>query len=166
MSPFVHYEIARARQQEIVSHATNSHRSRAARTTADRHHTVKHRLVQAVAALGVCVAAGTAVTVSDAHSNTAARRPSLGTAGRARDPRVRGQGLRADVMHRRWDADAELQHRPVGDSQVVAAALPSARGELEGGGWKRGREIARLSRCARDRRIPRGEQDWRLGRLY
>jgi hypothetical protein len=69
MSPYLHYEIARARQQEIVSRAMNSHRGRARRTTVDRYRSVKHRLVQVVAALGVCVAAGTAVTVSEAHLN-------------------------------------------------------------------------------------------------
>jgi coenzyme F420-reducing hydrogenase gamma subunit len=39
------------------------------RTTVNRRRRVKHRLVQVVVALGVCVAAGCAVTVSDAHSN-------------------------------------------------------------------------------------------------
>jgi uncharacterized protein (DUF2126 family) len=66
MSPYLLYESARARQQEIVSRANNSHHTHATR---DRHRSVKHRLVQAVAALGVCLAAGTAVTVSEAHSN-------------------------------------------------------------------------------------------------
>jgi hypothetical protein len=64
MSPHQHYQIARARQQEIVSYALSSHRSHAV----DRRRSVKSRLVQLVSVLGVCVAAGTAVTVSDAHS--------------------------------------------------------------------------------------------------
>ena len=69
MSPYLHYEIARTCQQEIVNRALNSHRSHATRTTVERHRSVKHRLGQVVATVGVCVAAGTAVTVSDAHSN-------------------------------------------------------------------------------------------------
>lgn len=69
MSPYLHYEIAQARQQEIVSRAINSHRSDAKRTTADRLRSVKHRLVPVVVALGVCGAAGSAATVSEANSN-------------------------------------------------------------------------------------------------
>jgi hypothetical protein len=79
MSPYLHYEIARSRQQEMVGRALNSHRRDATRTTADRHRGVKHRLVQVVAALAVFVAAGCAVTVSDAHSN---QRPMNQQAGR------------------------------------------------------------------------------------
>ncbi len=63
MSPYQHYQIARGRQQEIVSCALNSHRSHAIH----RRRSVKSRLIQLVSVLGVCVAAGTAVTVSDAH---------------------------------------------------------------------------------------------------
>jgi hypothetical protein len=69
MSPYLHYEIARAHQQEIVNRATNSHLSRSTRRAVNRHRSVKHRLSQVVAVLAVCGAAGTAVTVSDAHSN-------------------------------------------------------------------------------------------------
>jgi hypothetical protein len=69
MSPYSHYEIARARQQEIASRAVNSHRSHSRRAGINRHRTVKYRLVQVVALLGVCGVAGTAVTVSDAQSN-------------------------------------------------------------------------------------------------
>lgn len=69
MSPYAQYEIARARQQEIVSSATNSHRSNHRRTRIKRHRPFKYRLFQAVTVLTVCGAAGTAVTVSDAHSN-------------------------------------------------------------------------------------------------
>jgi hypothetical protein len=69
MSPYLHYEIARARQQEIVNHALSAHRSHDPRSTVERHRSVKHRLGQVVATVGVCVAAGTAVTVSGAHSN-------------------------------------------------------------------------------------------------
>jgi hypothetical protein len=74
MSPHLQYEIARARQQEIASRAVNSHHSHAARTAANPNRAnpnrrVKHRLGQVVATLGVLVAAGTAVTVSEARSN-------------------------------------------------------------------------------------------------
>jgi hypothetical protein len=65
MSPYLHYEIARARQQEMLSGALNSHRSRAI----GRRRSIKFRLVQLVSVLGVCVAAGTGVTASAAHSN-------------------------------------------------------------------------------------------------
>ena len=69
MSPYSHYEIARARQQEIVSRALNSHYRHATRTTVSGHRSVRHRLVQAAAALGTFVAAASAVTVSEAHSS-------------------------------------------------------------------------------------------------
>lgn len=69
MSAYAQYEIARARQQQIVRSATNSHRSDHRRTRIKRHRPFKYRLFQVVALLSVCGAAGTAVTVSDAHSN-------------------------------------------------------------------------------------------------
>jgi hypothetical protein len=69
MSPHLHYEIAHARQQEIAGRAINAHRSHSRRTAINRHRGVKYRLVQILAVLGVCGAAGTAVTVSDAHSH-------------------------------------------------------------------------------------------------
>lgn len=78
MSPQQHYEIARARQQEIVTSATNSHRSDHRRTRIKRHRTFRYRLVQAAAVLAVSGAAGTAVTVSDARSN---QRPLRAHAG-------------------------------------------------------------------------------------
>lgn len=64
MSPHLHYQIARAHQQEIVSRAINSHRSHAV----DRYRSVKYRLVQIISVLSVCLVAATAVAVSDAHS--------------------------------------------------------------------------------------------------
>jgi hypothetical protein len=67
MSPHLHYEIVRARQQEIASRASNSHHSHTARRTVNRQRSVKHRLAQAAAALVVCATAGTAVAVSDAQ---------------------------------------------------------------------------------------------------
>ena len=69
MSPHQHYEIARSRQQEIVSSAINSHRADAGRIQASRRPSVRHRVGQFAAVLGVCVAAGTAVTAVDAQSN-------------------------------------------------------------------------------------------------
>ena len=96
MSPHLHYEIARARQNEIVSRAINSPRSQTTRTAVNWQRSVKHRLVQMAAALAVCVAAGTAVTVSDAHST---QRPmtrhavNVSAQQLAREiPRVRAQG--------------------------------------------------------------------------
>jgi hypothetical protein len=69
MSPHLNYQIARARQQEIASHAINSHHGDAMRRTGNRHRSVRHRLAQVVTALAVCGAAGTVVAVSDAHPN-------------------------------------------------------------------------------------------------
>ena len=69
MSASLHDEIARAHQQEIVSRAINSHRRHPTRPAVNRHRGVRYRVVQLVAGLGVCLAAGTAVAVSDAHSN-------------------------------------------------------------------------------------------------
>jgi hypothetical protein len=69
MSQQLHFEVAHARQLEIVSRAINSHRSHARRTDIDRHRSVGHRLVQVVAVLGVGVAAGIPFTVTGAHSN-------------------------------------------------------------------------------------------------
>jgi hypothetical protein len=67
MSPHLHYQIARARQQEIASRASDSYRSHATRRTVNRQRGVKHRLAQVAAALVVCATAGTAVAFSDAH---------------------------------------------------------------------------------------------------
>lgn len=78
MSPYAHYEIARAHQQEIVNGANHAHLSRASRRALNRQRSVTHRLSQAVAMLAVCGAAGTAVTVSEAHSN---QRPMAQHAG-------------------------------------------------------------------------------------
>lgn len=68
MSPHMHNEIARVRQQEIATRAINSHRSRTAPTSGERRRTVKHHFVRVAAAIGACVAAGSAVAVSDAHT--------------------------------------------------------------------------------------------------
>lgn len=118
-SPDSHYEIARARQQEIVSRALNSHCRHAMRTTVSRHRSVRHRLVHAAAALGAFVAAASAVTVSEAHSSQSPikrqAQPYFGTAACTGDSRVRGQGLRPDRVHRARHAHAQLQHRSVGN---------------------------------------------------
>lgn len=78
MSPYLHYEIARARQQEIASRANNSHHSQATRTSVDRNRSVKHRLGRIVTVLGVCAASVTAVAVSDAQSGQRPIRPGAG----------------------------------------------------------------------------------------
>jgi hypothetical protein len=69
MSPNLHYEIARARQQEIVNRAINSHRNHAPRPAINRQRSIKQRLVPVIAAVSACAAAGTAVTVNDAHAD-------------------------------------------------------------------------------------------------
>lgn len=69
MSPHLHNGIARARQEEIASRANNAHSHHATRPSVTRRRSAKRRLVQVVAAFGVCVGAGTAIAVSDAHSN-------------------------------------------------------------------------------------------------
>jgi hypothetical protein len=67
MSPHLHHQIARGRQQEIASRASDSYRSHATRRPVNRQRSVKHRLAQVAAALVVCTTAGTAVAVGDAH---------------------------------------------------------------------------------------------------
>ena len=69
MSPEQSYQIARAHQHELVNRAMNSHRIGASRTAGDGRRSIRHRLVQVMATLGVCVAAGSVVAVSDAQSN-------------------------------------------------------------------------------------------------
>lgn len=78
MSPHLHHEVARVRQQDIISHTIYSHRRRASRATVGRHRSVKHRIVQVVAALGACAATGTAVTVSNAHPGQLAVKQQAG----------------------------------------------------------------------------------------
>jgi hypothetical protein len=68
MSTYLHYEIARSHQHEMVRRAINSHRDHTRRTAINWQRSVKRRLVRVAAALGVLVVAGTAVTVSDARS--------------------------------------------------------------------------------------------------
>jgi hypothetical protein len=69
MSPHLHNEIARARQQEIAGRTNNADHYHATRPSVTRRRGAKHRLAQVLAALGVCAAAGTAVGVSDAYSH-------------------------------------------------------------------------------------------------
>ncbi len=80
MSPHLHYEIARARQQEMISRPINAHRSHTKRTAVDRRRGIKYRIVQIVAVLGVCGAAGTAVAVSEAHSTQSPAKQHAGHA--------------------------------------------------------------------------------------
>jgi hypothetical protein len=65
----LHYQIARARQQEIASQAIHAHHQSDVRGTGGRRPRVGRRLGQAAAGLGVCLAASIVVTVSGAHAN-------------------------------------------------------------------------------------------------
>jgi hypothetical protein len=90
MSPHLHYQIARDRQQEILSRAINSHRSDVRRPAVNRHRTVKHRVAQVAAALGACIAAGTAVAATDVHSNQSAiRQPARHVSAQRLDREIR-----------------------------------------------------------------------------
>jgi hypothetical protein len=73
MSPNLHYEIARAYQQEMVNRATDSHRIHTTPRAVNRQRSIKQRLVPVIAAVGICTAAGTAVTVNDAHADQPSR---------------------------------------------------------------------------------------------
>ena len=88
MSPHLHYQIARARQQEIATRAINSHRSRAGKPTVNRHRSIVHRLAQVVAVLAVCVVATAVVAGGYAHSN---QRPLKQRAGRVSAQQLAGQ---------------------------------------------------------------------------
>lgn len=68
-SPHLYHQIARDHQQEIVDRAINSHRGDVGETATNPRRTIKYRLVRAAAMLGVCGAAGIAVTASNAQSN-------------------------------------------------------------------------------------------------
>ncbi|MGO9908004.1 MAG: hypothetical protein ACLP4R_15515 [Solirubrobacteraceae bacterium] len=67
MSPHLHYEIARVRQNEIAARTLHAHHTTELRATAGRR-TIS-RVGQAVAAVGACLAATAAVTVSGAFAN-------------------------------------------------------------------------------------------------
>jgi len=69
MAPQLHYLIARARQQEIATRAIHARHCRDTRGTEKPRRPVRHRLLQAIATLGVGLAAVVAVTVSGAYAN-------------------------------------------------------------------------------------------------
>ena len=69
MSPHLHYEIVRARQQEIAASTVNAHHAREVRRTSGPHRRVVQHFGRAVAALGVCLAILIAVTVDGAMAS-------------------------------------------------------------------------------------------------
>jgi hypothetical protein len=65
MSPHLHYEIARARQNEIAARATQVQHIREAHPIIGRSgRSVQRRVGSLAAAVGVCIAATTAVTMN------------------------------------------------------------------------------------------------------
>jgi hypothetical protein len=65
--PHPHYEITRARQHEIAVRTIHAHHVNKLHANADHtRHSVRSRVGQAVAALGVCLAVTTTATVSGA----------------------------------------------------------------------------------------------------
>ena len=68
MSPHPHHEIDRARQCENAPQTINAHHGQDARAITERRRPVR-RLLQTVAALGVCLTATVALTGSGAHAN-------------------------------------------------------------------------------------------------
>ena len=69
MSSHLHHEIARARQDELASQMAHAHHHDAAPTPGSPRRAIRRRLRHAAAAISVCLAAGTAVTVAGAHAN-------------------------------------------------------------------------------------------------
>ena len=69
MSRHLHYEIARARQQEIADRTTHAHHGRELHWAGGPRRPVRQPLGRAVAALSVCLGIATAVTVGGAHAN-------------------------------------------------------------------------------------------------
>jgi hypothetical protein len=70
MSPHLHYEIARARQNEIAVRTLYAHHATELGATAGRsHRPTTSRAARAVAAVGVCLAATAAVTVTGAFAS-------------------------------------------------------------------------------------------------
>jgi hypothetical protein len=78
MSPYLHYEIARARQDEIALRAINAHRHGDTPTTASRGRTIERRVYQAAAVIGVCIAAAMPVAATAAHPSHNATKPQHG----------------------------------------------------------------------------------------
>ena len=69
MSPHLHHEIARARQQEIAARTIHAGHTREMRGTGGPRRPVRQRFRRAVAAIGVCLLVAIAVTVAGAHAN-------------------------------------------------------------------------------------------------
>jgi hypothetical protein len=69
MSPHLHYEIARTRQHELAIRTIHAHHRHDVDASTGSRRPIDRRLGQAVVALGVCVAATTAVTMSGAHAS-------------------------------------------------------------------------------------------------
>ena len=69
MSPHLHYEIARSRQQEIAARAIRAHHAFEVSGNGGRRHRLARRLSRAVAAFSVCVAVPVAVTAVGARAN-------------------------------------------------------------------------------------------------
>jgi hypothetical protein len=69
MSPYLHHQLACARQQEFAGRAANLQRVDDAQSDANGHRNVKRRVGRLVAVLGVCLTAGTAVAVGSAPPN-------------------------------------------------------------------------------------------------
>jgi len=71
VSPHLHYQIARARQQEIAAGTTHArHAADASRSTTRPSRMARTRVARRLAALGTCLAATTAVTVGGAHASS------------------------------------------------------------------------------------------------
>ena len=70
MSPYLHYEIARAQRHEIEARVMRAHHAHDQRA-ASRHsrHSAKSRIGRAVAAVGACAAIGTALAAGGAPAN-------------------------------------------------------------------------------------------------
>lgn len=71
MSPHLHHEIARARQQEIAARTARAHHAHEMPGTDDQRRPVRRRFGRAVAALSVCLGVATAATVGGAYANLA-----------------------------------------------------------------------------------------------
>lgn len=77
MSPHLNYKIARAHQDEIASRTINGRHLRDLADSATRpRRSVRSRVGQAAAGLGVCLAATTAMTVTGAHASQRPKQPA------------------------------------------------------------------------------------------
>jgi hypothetical protein len=69
VSPHLHYEIARVRQQEIAASVLDAHRRHNVRGTDNPRRPVRQHFGQVASAVAVCVAATIAVTTGGAPAN-------------------------------------------------------------------------------------------------